>query len=403
MPTTQQARPDEAGHTQQLVPGGQPPKVELAKQSTDNDARESYSPTTIANELRQSSPSETEHSGDVVGAEGQRPQPPEADSSASAMRVGKRHAINAAKNFSSQASRAAVDLLAEALSSLKMNTKINTVARAFFYLIAVASLAAAVYFVFTRFDSFVNLIQGSANAVDNAELWRLIAIGVPVLLASLNVLVCVSVAILIQNRSNTEYSRSIAQASRLMRESPLVPGRSLALTQILEETLANAKQAFKIQLWISKLLFAAGVLLLFVFVGSLFFSSALASGGAAVTSLLAFVAAALLNPQRQIRTDLATVTQLAAILAGYTRQAAIIEEHLYGIMSDKPETPEEIDSNVYLGVEKLDLVLRSAMRSISEHVEGPDKTSPREVWLWQQLALQQESATTKKAEAQDLA
>jgi hypothetical protein len=145
-----------------------------------------------------------------VGAEGQRPQPPEADSSASAMRVGKRHAINAAKNFSSQASRAAVDLLAEALSSLKMNTKINTVARAFFYLIAVASLAAAVYFVFTRFDSFVNLIQGSANAVDNAELWRsLIAIGVPVLLASLNVLVCVSVAILIQNRSNTEYSRSM--------------------------------------------------------------------------------------------------------------------------------------------------------------------------------------------------
>jgi hypothetical protein len=311
------------------------------------------------------------------------------DSGPVGMMPDRKATIEAASKFSTQASTAAGVLLDGALLSLRRNLALNTIARGFFYLAAAASLVVAIYFVFARFDSFVRLILSSQNAVDDRQLWRsLIAIGVPIFLALLNIVVCVSVAVFIQNKSSAESAKGIAQASRLMRESPLVPSRSLALTQILEETLANARQAFTIQLWISKFLFSAGIALLFVFVGSLFFSDIVASSGAAVTSLLAFVAAALLNPQRQIRTDLATVTQLAAILAAYTRQATVIEEHLYGLMNDPQKDPLAIGRSVYEGVDKLEAVLRSAMQSISEHVQAPDKASPREAWLWQQLALQ---------------
>jgi hypothetical protein len=134
-------------------------------------------------------------------------------------------------------------------------------------------------------------------------------------------------------------------------------------------------------------LFAVGIVLIFTFIASLFFDNTLFTGGAVLSAVLSFAAAALLNPQRQIGSDLANVTQLEAILGGYTRQAALIEEYVYDVIAefrDRQKT-DHASETVWEGVDRLSDVLRSAVRSIDEHVQSDEPISAREQWLMEKL------------------
>ena len=293
-------------------------------------------------------------------------------------------------DLNAQSVSTAQALQAAALQSMKRNMAMNTTVRTLFYVGAAGALIFIGFVLSTRFDRFIQTMV-NASASDGVKIFStVLSLTLPLLLAAAGAALCVLAAITIQSRGNAEFAKAHAQISRSIRESPLAPSRSLALTQILEETLANARRAFGIQIWISRVLFGSGVALLFVFVGSLFFGSTLVSGGAAVTSLLALVSAALLNPQRQIRSDLANVTQLGVILAGYTRQASIIEDYLYqAVISGAAHQP----TTFYQGVDRLQKALEQTVQGISRHVMAPDEVSGREAWLWQQLALRSSNAS----------
>jgi hypothetical protein len=111
------------------------------------------------------------------------------------------------------------------------------------------------------------------------------------------------------------------------------------------------------------------------------------TGGTGIGSLAAFVAAALFNPQKQIGSDLANVTQLEAILGGYIRQASVIEEHIYQVMEHcrYAHMPEKATEAVMKGVAELGAVLNWAVDSIQDKVEAGDQMSAREQYLFKEL------------------
>lgn len=270
-----------------------------------------------------------------------------------------------------------------AVISMRQNMRINTMVRAWFYLLAVALLALVVYIIWRQQEFFLFIGPGEAAVQDG-----MIAMALPLLAIVLIAAVCVALALLIQNRGVSEFAKSLDQVSRLRREGTAANSRSLALTQILEETLSNARQAFSMQLWISRVLFVVGIVLVFTFIVSLIGNDPWVSGGAVVTSILALAGSALLNPQRQIGADLANVTQLEAILGGYIRQASMLEEHIYQVMETSSEagTPWSANSLVLSGVDRLSSVLKSAVKAIDDQIHASDRVSGREVWLWRQVA-----------------
>jgi hypothetical protein len=275
-----------------------------------------------------------------------------------------------------------------AVASLRLNLAMNTWARFGFYLAAITFLALLIWVIYVRFDQMFVVKEGASLSAN-------LAASLPLLILLLCTGVCVGLAILIQNRNGSEFSKALDQVSRLRREGSAATSRSLALTQILEETLANARQAFSMQLWISRVLFMLGVGLILSFIVSLFGNNPWVSGGSVVTSILAFGASALLNPQRQISADLANVTQLEAILGGYVRQASMLEEHIYQIMETSQDagTPGSAHQFVKEGVSQLTGILQNAVKSIDNQIHSTSRVSDREAWLWRQVTETQELQT----------
>jgi hypothetical protein len=262
-----------------------------------------------------------------------------------------------------------------AVREMATRARMNTLAQGYFYLVACGLLAMVVFMIWQR--------QADLRFIEDVTAASIFTATFPFIVTFLGLALGVSLALLIQGRSGRHFNSSLEQISRLRREGSLANSRSMALTQILEETLANARQAFAMQLWISRVLFVVGIVLVFGFILSLFGSNPLVSGGSIATAVLALGAAALFNPQRQIGSDLANVTQLEAILGGYIRQASLLEEHLYQVMeahadSGHPETAHDV---IVSGVERLTKVLQIAVKSIDNQVHGADRISDREAWL----------------------
>jgi hypothetical protein len=80
-------------------------------------------------------------------------------------------------------------------------------------------------------------------------------------------------------------------------------------------------------------------------------------------------------------------------LGGYTRQATVLEEHLYKIMEHYEDLgrPEIANDIVVDGVGKLSDVLEKTVKSIRDNVESKEQESPRERWLWDALVKAQNS------------
>lgn len=266
-----------------------------------------------------------------------------------------------------------------ALQSLARNNFYNTIIGIYFYTIAVILLAFVVYFIYSNGSKIVELVIGfiinRSSYVDFEPL--LASIFFVVTLAIGMAIICVVFALVLQSRSNHEFKQALEGVSRLRREAEVGVSRSRALTQVLEETLANARQAFSLQLWISKTLFVVGLGLLVALVlyaiiwGNIDMLSASFGGG----SVLSLIAATLTNPHRNIETYLSNVTQLEAILAGYTRQANILEEHIYQVMEywrfkDDPTQAQDV---IMKDIEKLSNVLEEAIKKIQTYVEPPEK------------------------------
>jgi hypothetical protein len=279
------------------------------------------------------------------------------------------------KRISDKADRYLERQMDTAVREMGMRARTNTLVQGYFYLVAVGLLAMVVYMVWAKQADLRFSSDVSALSVFRASF--------PFIVVFLSTALCVSLALLIQGRSGTHFNTSLDQISRLRREGTSANSRSMALTQILEETLANARQAFAMQLWISRVLFVVGIFLVFGFILSLFGNNPLVSGGSIATAVLALGAAALFNPQRQIGSDLANVTQLEAILGGYIRQASLLEEHLYQVMEAHADSghPEEASDVIMTGVDRLGKVLNAAVKGIDNQVHGADRISDREAWL----------------------
>jgi hypothetical protein len=296
-----------------------------------------------------------------------------------------------------QANKSLEDQMKVALISLRLNAGINTTARVLFYLIATGLLCLVGWMLYRSFDRFVYVMldvigrPGAAEQQVSTFLQTLLALSLPLAYATIAAGLCIGAAMAIQYRGVKEFVRSLEQVSRLRREG--ADSRTRGLTQILEETLANARQAFSLQLWISRALFLVGISLLVAFFVSLALGDTVMSGSSGIGSLAAFVAAAIFNPQKQIGSDLANVTQLEAILGGYIRQASVLEEHLYQVMEQARYAgmPERATQTVKDGVRELTTVLSAAVDSIQDKVEAGDQMSAREQYLFKELFQFQQS------------
>jgi hypothetical protein len=281
------------------------------------------------------------------------------------------------KRLTERTDRFLEEQMRAALRAMNTRIQMNTAIQAYFYAVAVAALGLVLFMLYNEVRPL-----GDLSAIS------IVSTTFPFLVAFTSTMLCVALALLIQGRSSAHFNNSLEQVSRMRREGTTSNTRAMALTQILEETLANARQAFSMQLWISRVLFIVGIVLVFAFVLSLFGNNPWVSTGSIVTSILALAAAALFNPQRQIGSDLANVTQLEAILGGYIRQATMLEEHIHQVMEACAERgrPDEANESVLAGVDRLSKVLATAVKSIDNQVHGADRMTDRETWLLRRLA-----------------
>jgi hypothetical protein len=276
----------------------------------------------------------------------------------------------------------------EAFRALRWNRRLNSVISVLFLVIGITLLGVLTRYIVTHSDPMANLLlrvrfeggQGlSVQDVTPMYIERVFAVTWPIVLQAIVAVGSVLFALRIHRKSVATFQEGLEGVSRLRREAAVGVPRSRALTDVLEETLKNAKQAFSVSLWISRTLFVVGLaLLVTVFIQSIARNELdLVTGALATGSVISLIASWLTRPQRDIATDLGNITQLQAILASYTRQAALLEEHVYQVLEHyrRIGDPEGASESVTKGTTRLSAVLAKAVDAIQSNVERAENAS----------------------------
>jgi hypothetical protein len=227
-----------------------------------------------------------------------------------------------------------------AFGALQRNCVLNFCVRVGLYLGALAALAVAIYYTLQRGDSMVGVLldHGSGPSLDTRDI---VALLLPDIVLLIMAMVCLLSALYIQSRGMNDFELGIEGIGRLRREADAGVSRSRTATHVLEETMENAKRAFRLQLWLSRSLFVVCLVLFGLAVASAVLAghvdgSTLVLGGGSLVGLLL---ATTRDAPEKIGAHLANVTQIETIVSGTIREMNVLEEYLYQVL-EMNRTPE---------------------------------------------------------------
>jgi hypothetical protein len=204
---------------------------------------------------------------------------------------------------------------------------------------------------------------------------RLAAVSWPILLIFGLAVTCLALGLQIQRRGAEVFESTAGTIGRVRRQAPLGIARSPDPNHALEDTARGARQALTWSLWVSRTLFIVGLALFIIGAGGAVFGGHIDALVATlcVSSVASIASAALTSPRRGMVASLVRLTQLQAVLAGYSREASIIEEHLYQVMEHYREIrdPAGARDEVGRGVAQIASLLAGAAESIRAIAEPP--------------------------------
>lgn len=218
--------------------------------------------------------------------------------------------------------------------SLRRRDALTTASQAGLVLLMFAAAAAAISYVWIRGDDMVGVLL-RPDASGNLFEERLTSLVLPPLLFALFVAGCVVLLGRVESRGGEALERGLDAIGRLRRESEVGMARSRNLTHMLEETLANGKRAFLLQLYLSRTLFVVALGLLAIAViqaigkGDIDLAT-LTLGAGSFVALLLTVA---IGMPEKVGDHLSDLTQLQLLAGVCTRQIALWEEHAYGALN----------------------------------------------------------------------
>jgi hypothetical protein len=228
-----------------------------------------------------------------------------------------------------------------AFGALQRNCVLNFCVRVGLYVGALAALAVAIYYTLERGDSMVSVLLEHGGGTTNLDTRDIVALLLPDIVLLVMAMVCMLSALYIQSRGMTDFELGIEGIGRLRREADAGVSRSRTATHVLEETMENAKRAFRLQLWLSRSLFVVCLVLFGMAVVSAILAGevdtyTVALGGG---SLIGLLLATSRDAPEKIGAHLANVTQIETIVSGTIREMNVLEEYLYQVL-EMNRTPD---------------------------------------------------------------
>ena len=195
----------------------------------------------------------------------------------------------------------------------------------------------------------------------------------PVLTLLFLAAVCVALGLFVHTRSARDFETGQEGISRLRRDGTGVP-RARALTQMIEENVANLRRAFTLQLWLSRTLFVFALALLAAFLANALLqqSLTLVTGLFGISALASIIGAAITRPGSVVGTHLADLTQLQLVTTTAMRQIGLLEEHAYQLLEASREDPGPARSVVSETVTQMVSILNNALSKIEEYADPND-------------------------------
>jgi hypothetical protein len=264
----------------------------------------------------------------------------------------------------------------QALAALRLGRLWTTIATGCLYVVGSGLLVYLIYYVVRYGGSMGQTLLGHTEqpTVANQSLaiigQRLVAVSWPIILMFSLALACVFFALMLQRRSGQAFEANLASISRVRREATGRIARSPGLTQHLAGSLGALRHTLSWSLWVSKTLFIVGLVLFLIVLGQVLAGSSVGPAvvGLSAAAVAALAAAGVTGLHRRLAAALVRMTELEAVLDGYTREASIVEEYLYQVIEHyrAVREPTEARDAVERGVEQLASLLARAARHIGE-------------------------------------
>lgn len=232
-------------------------------------------------------------------------------------------------------------------------------------------LVRLIYYVFSHADPMASELLEATTQDDLEHWWQTLgSVTWPIILLLIIAALCVALGLYVHNRGSRDFERGQEGVSRLRRDATGVP-RARALTQVLEESVTNARRAFNLQLWLSRSLFIFGVALLLAFVGNALVKQdlTLLSGIFGIGAVGTLISAGVAKPGHRVGAHLADITQLQLVTIAAMRQIGILEEHIYQVLQAARDDPATADAMVTSAVDKMTMIAECALAKIQQYAE----------------------------------
>lgn len=254
---------------------------------------------------------------------------------------------------------------------LRRNAALNFVVRFGLYLCCLASVGVALWWVTRRGDDMVGALLDLEQSNFHED--RLLALTIPLILLVVLAGVSLVAALLVQSRGDEDFEAGLAGISRLRREAAAGVSRTRDTTHVLEEFVANAKRAFRLQLWFARTLFLVSLTLFgLAVVDSILHEVDLGTIGLAAGSLTGLLIGVAGGAGSSVGMHLGDATQMQLVVANATRQVNVIEEHLLKVIEVRCHTPEAAADAIKDGLAQIAMVTDRAVELIQLYAEPPN-------------------------------
>ena len=260
-----------------------------------------------------------------------------------------------------------------AFLSLRRNATLNYLVRLGLYLSSLAAIAVFLWYATRRGDDMVQALLSPGESNFHEE--TLLALTIPLILMMLLAAVSLCAALLVQSRGSDEFESGLAGISRLRREAIAGVSRTRETTHVLEEFVANARRAFRLQLWFARTLFIVSLTLFGLAVVDAIASSVdagtLALAAGSLTGLLIGIAT---GAGSSVGTHLGDATQMQIVVANATRQVNVVEEHLLKSIEVHEHDPEASREAIEQGLAQITAITERSVDMIQLYAEPASDT-----------------------------
>lgn len=256
-----------------------------------------------------------------------------------------------------------------AFAAVRRHALVDLAASAALFLVALAAFSIAVGYTIIRGDDMVGVLLNDERLGQIDE--RILALTLPVIMLFVLGATAMAASWLLQARASRDFAANMEGVSRLRREAEGGVSRTRVSTHALEEYYANARRAFRMQLWLGRTLFVVCLALFAIAVTDAILRevdvATVALGGG---SILALLLASVTGVTTRVGSHLADLTQIHLAVGGAARRVGVVEDHVYQVL-ERTEDPDAAARAVQAGADRMGRIVAESLELIQTYAEPP--------------------------------